>query len=487
VKRTVVLLSLALGLAAVGCRERQSLTSPHRLSADFSDGRVAGGNPHFFFLPPIIGQATFSGILNPNLAPVVEICQLEVDPNNIPLGCNATAPLINPGPVLFDGADHYQVDWHTDAPAINPALFYRIQVFSSIQAFSSGTKPLGFADIDPVANGSQLKNVNTGEFIGLVDGRTLPIKFRIEQGATCFGQTDCVEQTLGPSTSEQHVVTSTGFAGVSFPAGYFTQTVTLTIHRVPEPCLNTPFQQFEGCYSFATSPLAGDALGCLVTPTDPTKCARVEVCLITTDDSRHAHIALFRSDPGLPATELPEVLNGLINCTGFGPFPTIGLGPHGIADLARASWRSMRSALGRLLGPEPLYAGRVMAHLGLGGLSCCFSNFAWALPLQLTVVSSAGDASAPVGSTVTVTASVQYLHDVTELNGTPGVPVTFKATNGTLPGSVLQVTVPTLPNGTATVSWTISCTPGANQLVVTAPASGSPATITVTGTGSCIL
>jgi hypothetical protein len=477
VKRTVVLLSLALGLAAVGCRERQSLTSPHRLSADFSDGRVASGNPHFFFLPPIIGQPTFSGILNPNLAPVVEICQLDVDPNNIPLGCNATALPINPGPVQLDGtSQQYQVDWHTDAPAINPALFYRIQVFSSIQAFSSGTKPLGFADVDPVANGSQLKNVNTGEYIGLVDGRTLPIKFRIEQGATCFGQTDCVEQTLGPSTSEQHVVTSTGFAGVSFPAGYFTQTVTLTIHRVPEPCLNTPFQQFEGCYSFATSPLAGDALGCLVTPTDPSKCARVEVCLITsTDDSRRAHTALFRSDPGLPATELPEAANGLITCTLFGPFPTIGLGPHGIADLARASWHSMRSALGRLLEPEPLFARSAMAHLGLGGLTCCFSNFAWALPLQMTgpLIAPTGLAgSAPVRDSVLV----QYTHGIEPPTPAQGIVVTFTPTQGTVSPS----SVTTNSSGYAITQWTL--VPGTNTLVATAAATGSPLSLTATGT-----
>jgi hypothetical protein len=488
-KRTVGVLSLALALAAVGCRDRQSLTSPHRLSADFSDGRTTGGNPHFFFLPPLVGQPSFSGTFNPNLAPVVEICQLEVDANNIPIRCDATAQ-INPGAVQLDPVgQNYQVDWHTDLPAIVLTKFYRIQVFSSIQAFNSpGTKPLGFADIDPVANGSQLKNVSTGQYIGLVDGRTLPIKFRIEQGATCFGQNDCVEQTLGPSATEQHVVTPDGFAAASFPPGYFTQTVTLTIHRVPEPCLNTPFQQVEGCYGFATSPLAGDALGCPADPTNPTKCARVEVCLIvSSDDSRHGHIALFRSDPGVPATELPDVPNSLINCTLFGPFPTIGLGPHGTADLASATWHRMGSALGRLLAPEPLFARSAMAHLGLGGLSCCFSNFGWAIPLQLTIVSPTDGASAPVGSAVTVTASVQYLHDVGELNGAPGVAVTFTATNGTFPGGVSQVIVPTAaPNGTASVTWTISCTPGSNQLVVTAPASGSPAAITVTGTGTCV-
>ena len=244
--RTVVVLSLALALAAVGCREQQSLTSPQRLSADFSDGTRVGGNPNFFFLPPLVGQPSFSGIFNPNLAPVVKICQLDVNASGTPIGCNATAPLIDPGPVLLDAVNQqYQVNWHTDAPAIDLTKFFRIQVFISNEAFNSSAKPLGFADIAPVANGSQVKNVNTGQYIGLVDGRTLPIKVRIEQGATCIGQTDCVEKTFGPSTTEQHVVTPSGFAGVSAPGNYFTETVTLTIHRIPETCLNTPFKQVE--------------------------------------------------------------------------------------------------------------------------------------------------------------------------------------------------------------------------------------------------
>lgn len=47
----------------------------------------------------------------------------------------------------------------------------------------TGWSLLGHADVDLVDKGSQLKNVETGQFIALLDGRTLPIKFRIEEGA----------------------------------------------------------------------------------------------------------------------------------------------------------------------------------------------------------------------------------------------------------------------------------------------------------------
>src|SRR5207245_6315070 len=89
-KRAVALAS-ALAVC-IACRDEHPITSPLRPSADFSDGTVAGGNLHFFFLPPLVKQPSFSGTFNPALRPVVEICQLDVDINNIPIACSATAP-----------------------------------------------------------------------------------------------------------------------------------------------------------------------------------------------------------------------------------------------------------------------------------------------------------------------------------------------------------------------------------------------------------
>src|SRR5439155_27328169 len=46
-----------------------------------------------------------------------------------------------------------------------------------------GLAQLGFADVVVVTSASQAKNVDTNGYFALVEGRTLPIKFRIEQGA----------------------------------------------------------------------------------------------------------------------------------------------------------------------------------------------------------------------------------------------------------------------------------------------------------------
>ena len=68
------------------------------------------------------------------------------------------------------------MNWHTNEFGLDPAKTYRISVIA-------GGHLLGFADVDVVNSGAELKRVDTGLYIPLKDGRTLPIKFRIEEGA----------------------------------------------------------------------------------------------------------------------------------------------------------------------------------------------------------------------------------------------------------------------------------------------------------------
>lgn len=151
------------------------------------DGAHSSGNPEFFFLPPLVpdpsGHPNFDpGAFDATLSPVVEICEL-VPAGEVCVGGPVLATFTTTSgsgaEVVRLGepdAEHYIVNWHTDAFDLNPEVMYRITVLVE------GTV-LGYADVDVVGTGRDLKSVATGEFIGLVDGRTLPIKFRIEQGA----------------------------------------------------------------------------------------------------------------------------------------------------------------------------------------------------------------------------------------------------------------------------------------------------------------
>jgi len=388
--RPARLLVVVAGFVLVACQSDRPVTSHGGgISADISDGAhqancltaigtCVPGNAHFFFLPPMVKAPTTTGTFNASLAPSVTICQLA--------GNACGVPPITVGPVQVDPAgQQYKVNWNTDATVL-VGQTYRIIV-------STSGVELGFADVLPVTNGSQLKNIDTGEFIGLVDGRTLPIRFRIEQGATCSGRTDCLEQIVGPNPNVHLDVTSpTLLAAVSFPAGYLTQAVTLTIAPVSGGCFAgsnppPPFADF-GCFSFTTSPRVNNPLNCAALPgegpgtaDDIARCARVEVCpTLAPADANYHNLRLYKSDPGIPAAQLEEASATLI-ATGCPFFPTGGtrLGMRRITDLGLERWHGVMNAIGRLLMPPPLFGATAMSHNGLGGLTCCFSNIGWAL------------------------------------------------------------------------------------------------------------
>jgi hypothetical protein len=363
--KRIVLLPLACILMVACQADQRSVTGVRPPSGLLMDGAHNSGNTHFFFLPPLVPQPSVSGVFNSKLQPVVVICELTVDANNIPVGCSGAAP-IDPGPVTADLAgQQYNVNWNTGQPAIDPAKFYRIQVFGSRNGLL-----LGFADVDPVNNGSQLKNVNTGQYIGLVDGRTLPIKFRIERGA--FGTncvSDCAEASV-PGTGGT-VITNTGFAGALFPNDWIRpdvlkrlgiQNVVVTIERVnleefDGPCVPRNLPQAEGCYRFRTSPDVG------LFNTDVT----VGICVEVPEGNReHDAAQLFSVEEGGESETITPLANAsapFVTCEGF----------------ASARSRGVLQYLASWLTPSAAYA----AHVGAGGLTGSFSRIGWVLPTAI--------------------------------------------------------------------------------------------------------
>jgi len=177
-----------LASAALGCSvDRPLLTTPEaagRPNFAISDAVHSGGNQHFYFLPPLVPQPTISGTFDGALSPIVQICEYAGS-------CGATVAQFSTstgtGGATVDldaSASQYSVNWDTKTCAwgpcsLDPAKTYRLQV---VVNGPGGSLLLGFADVDVVSNGAELKNVQTGEYIGLLNGRTLPIKFRIETG-----------------------------------------------------------------------------------------------------------------------------------------------------------------------------------------------------------------------------------------------------------------------------------------------------------------
>jgi hypothetical protein len=160
VRRVLSLLPICLVAA---CAVDRAVAPP---SFAISDG-ARGGNAHFYFLPPMVSPPTYGGVFDASLSPVVRITQGSA----LVTSLNAASDPL---------AELYQANWRTGDFALDPTKPYRITVLV-------GAIELGFADVDLVATGRELRNVNTGDYIPLLDGRTLPIKFRIERGALPSG------------------------------------------------------------------------------------------------------------------------------------------------------------------------------------------------------------------------------------------------------------------------------------------------------------
>jgi len=180
--RGLELCGVAVVVLLAGCDHPTAIppipTPPARPTMTIADAAHGVGHPHFYFLPPLVPNPSFSGTFDPTLGPLlaVDVCRVDAGACVTPLIASFTSSggATSASVRLDAAAEWYSVNWNTKAAALDPSQTYRIRV-------SVAGLTIGYADVDVVESGSELKNVQTGEFVGLLDGRTLPIKFRIER------------------------------------------------------------------------------------------------------------------------------------------------------------------------------------------------------------------------------------------------------------------------------------------------------------------
>lgn len=136
-----------------------------------------GGIAHFYFLPPMVSAPTPQGTFDPGVSPVVEICEWNGSScAGTPLATFSTVTGPGSETVRLDAADElYIVNWHTDQFTLSAGSTYRIRV-------SVAGAAVAYADVQLFPTAGSAKNASTGDVIALIDGKTLPIKFRIELG-----------------------------------------------------------------------------------------------------------------------------------------------------------------------------------------------------------------------------------------------------------------------------------------------------------------
>jgi probable HAF family extracellular repeat protein len=222
----ITLLSLVLGCDG----QPTGLPLSARSNEAVSDA-THSGNPHFYLLPPLVKQPSYTGTFDGSLSPRVSICEWNASRSacaaviaEFPFGAAE-------GRVAKDAVgEKYYVNWKTTdclgGPcALDPAKVYRIRFFV-------GAAQLGFADVSVVANGSELRDVATSEVIGLVDGKTLPIKFRIELGAVAVvGSSGSISVGAGGGL----VAAADGKTSLDIPAGALGISTPITIQPVTSP------------------------------------------------------------------------------------------------------------------------------------------------------------------------------------------------------------------------------------------------------------
>src|SRR3989441_10514488 len=179
----VVRFSLTATAALVGfaCQDRPLTSPPDAPALEIRDG-FSNGNPHFFFVFPIRSvdlQPPNTAPFNPDLAPVVDICEWDGSAcvqQVSHLTMNAAGLLDRV--FALPEAELYLALWRTDELHLSANKIYRISVLV-------GTRVLGFADVDVVRTLWEAAQVDRDQFVPLLKNQILPIPFRIENGALC--------------------------------------------------------------------------------------------------------------------------------------------------------------------------------------------------------------------------------------------------------------------------------------------------------------
>jgi len=357
-------------------------------NALIQDANHNTGNAFFFWLPPVVNQqAPATQVFSAHLSPVVTITNL----------CNGALVRTFSGADLSVSDSSYHVNWQTAQDNLNSACTYRVTV-------TVGTKLMGFADVDVVDSGRELKNVNTTEFIPLLDDRTLPLQFFIGVGSQCVRTgSDCGEGTAHPDKGTV-IVSKNGQAGVFVPAGAVDADVTISVESSDErPCIpgldppvypGAPGAVGNACYDFHTDPPLSQINETGRFNTNVTIGICPDAIASGLDHATLDLLQIFQFDAGQesPIRALNNVPAPFLRCDPeFNP--TFGARRSLLGELAKS--------LAALVSPRALYArsNRMMFDLGAGGSTDGFSRFTWALPNAVNINFDIGpDGSSPVAA-----------------------------------------------------------------------------------------
>lgn len=187
--RIPVAVSLALILATVGLCACGPQNAPTPAAEDpallqqrlIQDQYAYGGTRGFYFLPPISPTLpVFPGRFEGRLAPMVRIDHVDAQGNTLDTVASYIGSVNTFGERLLRNLNQefYVVRFRSGFVTLDPQASYRIRVFADALG-----PELGVADLDVVDNPIASYLVDRLNYVPLVRGDTLPIRFRIEKSA----------------------------------------------------------------------------------------------------------------------------------------------------------------------------------------------------------------------------------------------------------------------------------------------------------------
>lgn len=143
------------------------------LAGELTEELAALLDGSFTFLAPLPEEAT-TGAFDAGVLPAleVEVCAVAACGTSPVVVYTSTSGQGSSVVRIDPVAEHFIVNWDTDAFALDMSLTYRVRVLTS------GLE-VGSLDVVLVNNGGQAKDASTGSTIALKDGRVLPVKFSV--------------------------------------------------------------------------------------------------------------------------------------------------------------------------------------------------------------------------------------------------------------------------------------------------------------------
>ncbi len=326
--------------------------------------------------------------------------------------------------------------------------------------------------------GFTLQKYEAGSLNGGTSSTTQSEVVALVNGLLCFSglpQTflladlgsDAAFAIITDSTPDTTVVTGTLHAGVHLDSGSVSQTVLLTIYRLPDspPPLLTQLDQYPLFYEFTVTPNVPFTLPVLV--------GACQSQSIPSDVQSRLRIAHNVAPDTMGSIEILEFAQpDFLSCSNVSLRSS-----NPFANFALAGWHVLSS----LFGPEELWA---TGSGGVGGTAKTFSPFGAVDTLVNMTPNSPTSQEFPVGDTVPNPPSVSI--KTPKGRAVSGVPVLFAAKPGE--GTLTGASTSTDTSGIATVgSWTLPSTPGSDTVTATGTPlyarsgiSGNPQTFTAT-------